>query len=636
MGTSSSPFAGTDPTLYSPDMSRTARQGHRRQNVSQVTVVAAEQPHHNGTGAVEKQKAILPVPATYIQGAFANELPEDHVRYVSRYQFISRLPDGTPAGTESELELFTVQHQMKLYACFANCVPVFAHGVHLRFDDLQDAAEAKDILDQHEFGVEYISGYDFAIAKTQETSQANEFEGQIKLTVMIEPHPDNTNFGFSNDDLAMITKSVELTAGAFGSLRNCVHVGSDHDKLLLEFRLEFYSVDAAHRAVQSLRLDPVWGMSNDKTYQWSVIYVAPWVGEHAANSPQRHKPRMDDQGRFVGYRPNIDDQIIMGAHPFRHPHDQHNRVRRERILDGGDVRTTIMLRNIPNKLDWMSLKAILDNVCFGTYDFMYLRIDFKTGCNVGYAFINFSDIRGMIALVDHIEGHVWPGFRSGKAAEISYATIQGREALVSKFRNSSVMQETPFCRPRLFFTYAEANVMGFLRNAGTEQAFPRPDNLSKLQRSMDSARSIGLYPPHGMSPATEHRTRASTYDRGTPRDVIQSAVYYSRHNYHNPPPFGGLPEAKKRDIEAWYTYTYGRGHIGLIPFEYIPLTHIRKYFALNQPEAPAPRLPGVIGGARGSGNDLVEVAGRTPTRGSRIPVRARSGGSVGQANNPFM
>jgi hypothetical protein len=69
------------------------------------------------------------------------------------------------------------------------------------------------------------------------------------------------------------------------------------------------------------------------------------------NSPHRTKPRVDDQGRFVGYRPSLAN---FNGPSQRHPTDQHNRVRRERILDGSDVRTTIMLRNIPNKMDWVS------------------------------------------------------------------------------------------------------------------------------------------------------------------------------------------------------------------------------------------------------------------------------------------
>lgn len=287
----------------------------------------------------------------------------------------------------------------------------------------------------------------------------------------------------------------------------------------------------------------------------------------------------------------------------------------------------------------MSLKAILDDVCFGTYDFVYLRIDFKTGCNVGYAFINFSDVHGMISLIDRVEARPWIGFRSSKAAEISYATIQGREALVQKFRNSSVMQETPFCRPRLFFTYADAEAMARLRSTGTEQAFPRPDNLSKLQRSMDSARSVGLYPPHGYSPVTEHRTRTSTYDRGTPRDMIQAAVQFARQRA-NPVPFVGLPESKKREIEAWYTHICGHGHLGLIPFDYIPLTHVSQYFA--QASTNGSQVPGVIGGPVGSPyvGDGATITDATPTRGSRMartPARTRSNrGSADHVINPFM
>jgi hypothetical protein len=41
------------------------------------------------------------------------------------------------------------------------------------------------------------------------------------------------------------------------------------------------------------------------------------------------------------------------AHSRQHPNDIHNRVRREKVVDGSDIRTTVMLRNIPNKLDWV-------------------------------------------------------------------------------------------------------------------------------------------------------------------------------------------------------------------------------------------------------------------------------------------
>ena len=80
---------------------------------------------------------------------------------------------------------------------------------------------------------------------------------------MIEPNPGNASWEFSADDLAIMTKSVEITASVFGAVRNCIHVDSVDANLLLDYRVEFHSVDAANRAVQSLRADPVWGMSNE-------------------------------------------------------------------------------------------------------------------------------------------------------------------------------------------------------------------------------------------------------------------------------------------------------------------------------------------------------------------------------------
>ena len=130
------------------------------------------------------------------------------------------------------------------------------------------------------------------------------------------------------------------------------------------------------------------------------------------------------------------------------------------------------------------LKDIIDETSLGKYDFMYLRIDFANNCNVGYAFINFADPIWIVDFVTARAGHRWNRYNSDKVAEVSYATIQGRDCLIQKFRNSSVMLEHPSFRPKLFRTGAGPLV-------GTEEQFPGPDNPSKMRRSVENAEHVG-------------------------------------------------------------------------------------------------------------------------------------------------
>lgn len=105
-----------------------------------------------------------------------------------------------------------------------------------------------------------------------------------------------------------------------------------------------------------------------------------------------------------------------------------------------------MIRNIPNKYTQKMLVELLNTTHFGRYDFLYLRIDFKNRCNVGYAFINFIDARyprrppltrsAIVDFVRHYVGKPWPHFNSEKLCDLAYARVQGKAALVEKFRNS--------------------------------------------------------------------------------------------------------------------------------------------------------------------------------------------------------
>lgn len=115
-----------------------------------------------------------------------------------------------------------------------------------------------------------------------------------------------------------------------------------------------------------------------------------------------------------------------------------------------DRRTTCMIKNIPNKYTQQMLIDHLDESHAGRYDFVYLRMDFKNKCNVGYAFINFLEPKDICTYAKRMVGRRWSRFNSEKRCELAYARIQGKEALVDKFRNSRVMQEPPSYRPRVF------------------------------------------------------------------------------------------------------------------------------------------------------------------------------------------
>ncbi|KAG0603579.1 hypothetical protein M758_10G104300 [Ceratodon purpureus] len=122
----------------------------------------------------------------------------------------------------------------------------------------------------------------------------------------------------------------------------------------------------------------------------------------------------------------------------------------DRIMRGEDPRTTLMIKNIPNKYTSKMLLAAIDENHRGTYDFIYLPIDFKNKCNVGYAFINMTAPARIVPFYKAFNGKKWEKFNSEKVASLAYARIQGKAALVAHFQNSSLMNEDKRCRPILF------------------------------------------------------------------------------------------------------------------------------------------------------------------------------------------
>eukprot|EP00330_Aristerostoma_sp_ATCC50986_P007757 CAMPEP_0114580992 /NCGR_PEP_ID=MMETSP0125-20121206/5150_1 /TAXON_ID=485358 ORGANISM="Aristerostoma sp., Strain ATCC 50986" /NCGR_SAMPLE_ID=MMETSP0125 /ASSEMBLY_ACC=CAM_ASM_000245 /LENGTH=179 /DNA_ID=CAMNT_0001772853 /DNA_START=1868 /DNA_END=2407 /DNA_ORIENTATION=- len=106
-----------------------------------------------------------------------------------------------------------------------------------------------------------------------------------------------------------------------------------------------------------------------------------------------------------------------------------------------DRRSTVMIRNIPNKYDLNLMIQTIDRNYQGKYDFFYLPIDFKNKCNLGYAFINFVDKRYIRDFFFEFNNKRWGRFNSEKICQIRYAKIQGTSALMSHFRDSNIMNQ---------------------------------------------------------------------------------------------------------------------------------------------------------------------------------------------------
>jgi len=122
----------------------------------------------------------------------------------------------------------------------------------------------------------------------------------------------------------------------------------------------------------------------------------------------------------------------------------------DKVSKGEDVRTTLMIKNIPNKYDQESLLEVINEKFTGLYDFFYLPMDFRNNCNVGYAFINFMNPISIIEFFNDFNDKMWPRFNSVKVCKITYARIQGKDNLIEHFRNSRLMFESPKFRPLVF------------------------------------------------------------------------------------------------------------------------------------------------------------------------------------------
>ena len=112
----------------------------------------------------------------------------------------------------------------------------------------------------------------------------------------------------------------------------------------------------------------------------------------------------------------------------------------------------------------------------GTYDFFYLPIDFKNRCNVGYCFINFLEPHFIPPFVKEFNGQRWKSFNSEKVCAVSFARIQGKQAMIARFQNSSLLEKDDEYQPLLFYSHGP--------DKGKPEPFPSGNRQRHMQQQL--------------------------------------------------------------------------------------------------------------------------------------------------------
>ncbi|KAL0711206.1 hypothetical protein Bca4012_018184 [Brassica carinata] len=153
----------------------------------------------------------------------------------------------------------------------------------------------------------------------------------------------------------------------------------------------------------------------------SSLHSVPFGGSRGLQSV-RHEP-FAEQGRI------------------RHIDGGQYHIDLDRIATGDDIRTTLIIKNIPNKYTYKMLVAEIDEKHKGDYDFLCLPVDFKNKCNMGHAFVNMVSPLHIVPFQQTFNDKIWEKFNSGKVASLAYAEIQGKSALASYMQNPSSMKD---------------------------------------------------------------------------------------------------------------------------------------------------------------------------------------------------
>ena len=107
-----------------------------------------------------------------------------------------------------------------------------------------------------------------------------------------------------------------------------------------------------------------------------------------------------------------------------------NIINLDNIIKNRDKRTTLIIRNIPNKYTMSLLLDELNKKLENKFDVVYLPHDFINNSNLGFGFINFVNHIHLLLFYEEFVGKKWNCFNSKKRCQLAYSKYQGKAELI--------------------------------------------------------------------------------------------------------------------------------------------------------------------------------------------------------------
>jgi len=108
----------------------------------------------------------------------------------------------------------------------------------------------------------------------------------------------------------------------------------------------------------------------------------------------------------------------------------------EKIKNGEDKRTSIIIKNIPTTITKEYIKKILEGI--GNINYFYLPFDKIMNRNLGFAYINVVNYKSILNLYKRLTEYNFENHQLIEPIEICYSKIQGKNGLSQMFSKKTI------------------------------------------------------------------------------------------------------------------------------------------------------------------------------------------------------